>query len=136
MSIGGARLKNGLTEQLNKFVEFYLESNDATASVIKAGYAPGAARQRGTELLNRPAVKKVLDMRRSQLARKTDITREYVLDGLKDIFECADKDRDKISAACEINKMCGFNAPVKSETDIKSGGKELSAVVYFPAEEK
>lgn len=136
MSMGGARLKNGLTEKENKFAEFYLQSDDGTDAAIMAGYSANSARQRATELLNRPTIKKVLDKRRAEIAIKTDITREYVLNGLKSIFDCADKDRDRISAACEINKMCGFNAPVKSETDLTSGGKALSAVFYCPQEER
>ncbi len=130
MSMGGARLKNGLTERYNRFVEEYLSNdNDATKAAITAGFSKNSAKQAATRLLNHPGIQKVLEKRRKDLAIKTDITREYVLNGLKQIFDFTDNDKTKIAAAVEINRMCGFNEP---EKHLHEHAGTISTVLYLP----
>lgn len=130
MSIGGARLKNGLTERQDVFVKTYLSNGfNAEQAAIAADYAPKNARQRGTELLNNDRVKKVLDSERKRIANKFDVTREYILKGLCGIFDGSDNDKTRIAAASEINRMCGFNEPERKEINIQG----VSTVLLIPS---
>jgi len=133
MSLGGARLKNGLSERENKFAEIYLadKSNNATKAAIEAGYSETSARQTATTLLNRSHIKKYLDKRRAQLAIKTDITREYMLGGFRKIFDDeSEGTRNRIAAGIEINRMCGFNEP---EKHLHEHTGQISTVLLLPA---
>lgn len=131
MSMGGMRLKNGLTDKQDVFVKQYLSNGfDGIKAAIKAGYSEHTAKAQSSQLLAREPIKKVIDLERKRLANKLDVTREYVLKGLCEIFDNkAENSKTRISAAAEINKMCGFNEP---EKHLHEHSGQISTVLLLP----
>lgn len=130
-----------LTLKQQSFVDYYLDVANKTTysngaqSAIAAGYSVKTAKEGAAQLLNKAYVQEAIEKKRAHIVKKSDISREFIVEQLKEILTTGEKESARVSAAAELNKMCGFNAPVKSATDITSGGKQLTAVVYFPVEE-
>lgn len=91
-----------LTPKQRRFVKYYLETDNATKAVIKAGYDLGGkhggndpdntARAIGSENLAKPAIRQAID--NAMIRQK--ITPEYVLSGISNLAESAERDGDKI----------------------------------------
>jgi phage terminase small subunit len=91
-----------LTPKQRRFVKYYLETDNATQAVIKAGYDLGGkhggndpdntARAIGSENLAKPAIRQAID--NAMIRQK--ITPEYVLSGIANLAEGSEKDSDKI----------------------------------------
>ena len=91
-----------LTPKQRRFVKYYLETDNATKAVIKAGYDLGGkhggndpdntARAIGSENLAKPAIRQAID--NAMIRQK--ITPEYVLSGISKLAESAERDGDKI----------------------------------------
>lgn len=65
-----------LTEKQKRFVDFYIETGNATEAAKKAGYKPKAAYATGAENLRKPQIKKAIEERLAQLesAKIADMT--------------------------------------------------------------
>ena len=91
-----------LTPKQRRFVKYYLETDNATKAVIKAGYDLGGkhggndpdntARAIGSENLAKPAIRQAID--KAMIRQK--ITPEYVLSGIANLAETSERDGDKI----------------------------------------
>lgn len=91
-----------LTPKQRRFVKYYLETDNATQAVIKAGYDLGSkhggddpnntARAIGSENLAKPAIQQAIN----KAMIKQKITPEYVLSGISKLAESAERDGDKI----------------------------------------
>ena len=91
-----------LTPKQRRFVKYYLETDNATQAVIKAGYDLGGkhgtddiknvAHAIGTENLQKPAIQEAID--KAMIRQK--ITPEYVLSGISKLAETSERDGDKI----------------------------------------
>jgi len=91
-----------LTPKQRRFVKYYLETDNATKAVIKAGYDLGGkhggdspeqtAAAIGYENLNKPYIREAID---NALVRQK-ITPEYVLSGISKLAEGSEKDSDRI----------------------------------------
>lgn len=64
-----------LTEKQRRFVDWYLETGNATEAALKAGYSKKAAQQIGSENLLKPVIQKAIDRRNKEIAdaKKADI---------------------------------------------------------------
>ena len=56
-----------LTERQKRFIDYYLESGNATEAAVKAGYSKKSARFTGAENLTKPNVKFYLDKRLEEI---------------------------------------------------------------------
>ena len=56
-----------LTEKQKRFVDFYIETGNATEAARKAGYASKAAYATGSENLRKPQIKAAIDARLKEL---------------------------------------------------------------------
>jgi phage terminase small subunit len=91
-----------LTPKQRRFVKYYLESDNATQAVIKAGYDLGGkhgtntpeltAAAIGSENLTKPNIIEAID--NAMIRQK--ITPEYVLSGISKLAEGSEKDSDRI----------------------------------------
>lgn len=77
----------GLTLKQRDFCDEYLISGNGTQAAIKAGYSKKSAQEIASENLLKPVIKDYLDSRRAKIAKKFEITQEYVLKGIKEIHE-------------------------------------------------
>lgn len=126
-----------LTLKQDAIVEHYtMNGGNKKKAAISAGFSKKTATVIANRTLNLPHVAAAVEAKKNATAKKFDVSRKHIITKLKSILDDEnDKSAARVSAAAELNKMCGFNAPIKSETDITSAGNALTAVVYFPAEE-
>lgn len=71
-----------LTARQKLFVEHYLVDLNATQAAIKAGYSEKTAYSIGHENLKKDEIKKEIDKKMSETAKKLGITQEKVLEAL------------------------------------------------------
>lgn len=76
-----------LTPKQERFVAEYLVDLNATAASIRAGYKEKTAAQMGYKLLQTPKVQAAIQEAQADLAKRTEITQEYVLKKLKEIAD-------------------------------------------------
>lgn len=75
-------MNNKLTAKQQRFVEEYLVDLNATQAAIRAGYSEDTAGVIACENLMKPNIQQALDVKRQELAQKTGITTERVLNEL------------------------------------------------------
>lgn len=74
-----AGLKPALNEKHRRFVDEYLTDLNATQAAIRAGYSAKTAGAQSFALLQKPEIQKLLEERRADLQKRTEITQEMVL---------------------------------------------------------
>ena len=90
------------------FAREYVRTGKQRLAAIAAGYAPGSADVQGSRLMKRPGV--VAEVQRLEALRDAEekIDRLYVLKGLYDMAEEAEKDSDRIRALELLGKSLGM----------------------------
>ena len=83
--MAGRKLKDGLNERQKVFAAEYLKDRNATQAAIRAGYAPGAARSRGAELIRHPGVVALVDGSTRKAAERAQVTAEFVIEELMNV---------------------------------------------------
>ena len=68
-----------LTEKQRRFVDYYVETGNASEAARRAGYAEKAAYRTGSENLRKPQVKAAIDARLKELEDKRIATADEVL---------------------------------------------------------
>ena len=76
-----------LTPKQQRFVDEYLIDLNATQAAIRAGYSERTAGQQGDRLLKNVQVASAVQSSMDARSAKTEITAEYVLEGIKEIAE-------------------------------------------------
>ncbi|MCW3466515.1 terminase small subunit [Chitinophaga nivalis] len=76
-----------INEKQRRFCEEYLIDLNATKAAIRAGYSEKTAAQIGCENLIKPDIIDYLNIRRSEISEKTEISQEWVMKRLKDISD-------------------------------------------------
>jgi len=74
------RAKDGLTPLQARFVDEYLIDLNAAQAAIRAGYSEKNAAKIGPETLGKTSVQAAIQRRQKDLARRTEITQEKVLE--------------------------------------------------------
>jgi phage terminase small subunit len=109
-----------LTDKQRRFCEEYIVDWNASRSALAAGYSEKTAYQIGHENLKKVEIQAYIEHIQKDLKKQAGMS---VLSNLKKVEEILlDKDarnNDKLKAVEIINKMLGFNAPDKSEVDMK-----------------
>ena len=122
MEIGNWKRKMNLSAKHKAFCDEYLSNGMNALQAYKSVYkvADKVAGASGVRLLDNVNVKEYLQEERKKTAERLNITKEELLLDLQEI-----KDRNKgvrdqtaMKAIEIINKMSGFDAPVKSEITI------------------
>lgn len=72
-----------LRDKQRRFVEEYLVDFNATQAAIRAGYSHKTAGKIGTENLQKPAIQSAIKAAQAQLSKKTELTREMIVAGLR-----------------------------------------------------
>ena len=75
-------MTRSLTDKQAAFVNEYAIDFCAKQSAIRSGYSPKTAEQQGWQLLQNPLVIEALAAKRSELAVRTELTRDEVIEGL------------------------------------------------------
>ena len=106
------------------FIAEYLKDGNATRSAIAAGYSEKTAKEQGARLLTNVNVKEELAKRFKRQQERTEITADYVLNGIKAVAENTEKDNDKLKAYELLGKYLKLFTD-KTELSGKDGGPLL-----------
>lgn len=74
-----------LTEKQKRFIDYYIETGNATESAIKAGYSPKTAAETGYENLRKPQIKQAIDEQLKKMSDKRIMKAEEVMQLLTSI---------------------------------------------------
>lgn len=74
-----------LTAKQQRFTEEYVVDFNASAAAKRAGYSPKTAYAIGFENLRKPEIQEAIGESRAKAAKQTQLTHQYVLDGLMGI---------------------------------------------------
>lgn len=78
---------NKLNARQERFIEEYLIDLNATQAAIRAGYSEKIARKIGCEALAKPKIAERIAAAREKVAKKCEISQEWVLNNLKEVAE-------------------------------------------------
>lgn len=76
-----------LNNKQKKFVIEYLKDQNATQAAMRAGYSKHTANEQGAQLLAKLSVKAEIDKLMGCAAESALVTREYIVNGLKEVAE-------------------------------------------------
>lgn len=85
-----------LTDKQKLFVKEYLIDLNATQAAIRSGYSEDTAKQIGSENLSKPYLQEAIQKEMSKRSNKTEITAEYVLNGIKTLIENSEQENSKL----------------------------------------
>ena len=98
------RVEN-LTAKQKAFIAEYLGEKNATKAAIKAGYSKKTAPFIGAENLKKPQIKTVIDKKLEESNQRVIVTREYVLNSLKEIADaCKVKYKNGVGDSTGANR--------------------------------
>ncbi len=87
-----------LTTKQERFCQEYVVDFNATQAAIRAGYSQPTASQTASRLLTNVKVQSVLAEVQAEDAAKTQLTREFVIEGLMGIAETAEVPSARVRA--------------------------------------
>ena len=76
-----------LTDKQKEFVRQYLVDLNATQAAIRAGYSERTASRIGPQLLGKTCVREAIEKSQAKLARRVEVTQDYVLSNLVEVVE-------------------------------------------------
>lgn len=103
-----------MTPKQARFIAEYAVDGNGAGAAIRAGYAPGSAKVTACRLLTQANVREALAVSQQVTARRLELDKERVLDGLMQAIVLAKERCDpsaQIAGWREIAKLCGFYAP-------------------------
>lgn len=134
-----------MTEKQKRFVDFYVQTANATEAARRAGYSPKTAYVTGNENMHKPEIRKAIERRLKKLESKRIADTEEILEHLTAVIRGEVKETlitqhgkkvivpvresDKLRACEHILKV---NGAFKNTVDIQSDGVN----VYIKALEK
>lgn len=131
------RNATNLTHKQRTFADTYVANGrDATAAARRAGYSETTIAKSGWSLLQHEGIATYIAKLEKPVVDSLVATKTAKLEMLWRIAVDNEKPAPKISvlAINECNKMQGHHA--RTDVDVTSGGKELSAVVFLPDNER
>lgn len=112
-----------MTPKQALFAEQYVLDHCGAAAAVRAGYAPGAARQTAYELLGKPEVQALVAEHEVAAAKDLALSRERVVSEIKAAIAMAREQQDPaamIAGWREIAKLCGYYAPERRRIEVSS----------------
>jgi len=85
-----------LTPKQSMFVKEYLIDLNATQAAIRAGYSEDTAAEQASRLLRNVKIKESMQKGMDKRANKTEITAEWVLNGIKDVIANSTQENSKL----------------------------------------
>jgi phage terminase small subunit len=95
-----------MTPKEQKFCDEYLIDLNAAQAAIRTGYSAKTAKETGYKLLTKVHIQAEISKRRQELAQKTAITQEWVLNNFVELHKDA-KDAGDFQAAIKANELVG-----------------------------
>ena len=136
---GKSGRRKGLTAAEERFCQFYaIDGLDATESYMNAFSCSSreTAKRCAWRLKQKPEVQKRVEDLQDRLAFKLSWSKAQSEENLTIIVKesmakgDAKSMTNAINAIKELNKMCGYHAPIKSETlNIEVGARDIDAIM-------
>lgn len=104
-----------LTERQKRFVEYYLQTGNASEAARRAGYSKKVAYSIGEENLRKPAIKKAIDARLKKMDKERIADTDEVLEHLTQVL------RGKETEVVVTNSGAKFTVPVAEKDRLKAG---------------
>jgi len=116
-----------MTPKQEAFIREYLIDLNATAAAERAGYSAKTAYSIGQENLNKPEIAAAIQAAMNERAERTQITADYVLEGIKDVTERCAKEGEAFNppSALKGYELLGKHLKLftdKTEVTGKDGG--------------
>ena len=112
--------QEGLTPKQQLFVNYYLETLNATEAYLRAmgsNIPRIRARDYGYKLLQHPLIKQLVKKHRDRMEKKSNITKDKLLERLNKLAEEAEADGDRkavIAAFKLMGDFLGYNSPTET----------------------
>lgn len=87
-----------LTPKQLRFVQEYLIDLNATQAAIRAGYSERTAKSIGQENLTKPAIAAEIAKQQAKVAKKAEITAEFVLAGIVALIKRCEQNQEESTA--------------------------------------
>lgn len=118
-----------MNDRQRRFAEEYLVDLNATQAAIRAGYSKKTAYSIGQQLLKKIEIQEAIEEGQAARSERTEITQDYVLNGIKDVVEtCCQPEAFDAQAALRgyelMGKHLGMFNPARA-VDLTSGGKPI-----------
>ncbi|WIE01449.1 terminase small subunit [Latilactobacillus curvatus] len=94
-----------LSVKQQKFADLYIETGNATQSVIDAGYAKKSARSVGSENLTKPDIKEYIDKRMTEMADKRIMSAQDALELLTRIANGEEKETKVVATQFDVSEV-------------------------------
>jgi phage terminase small subunit len=117
-----------LTDRQARFVTNFLVTGNGTKSAIEAGFSPASARVTAHRLLTKAAVRAAIAARQGVDARRLEIERQDVIQGLLEGVAAARSQANPaamIAGWREIGKMLGFFAPQEHRVELRGDSHQV-----------
>ncbi len=118
MSKNNIRKKPELNERQNRFVDYYIQTTNATASAKNAGYSPKNAMQIGCELLRNPKIQIAIATRLAELESERIAKDKEVLEYITAVM------RGETTEEVVMNIGTGKGLTRAEKVNAKVGAKE------------
>lgn len=99
-----------LTDKQAAFVREYLIDLNATQAAIRAGYSPKTAKEQGAQNLTKLNIQEAISKAMQKREKRTEITQDYVLNGLKTVAERCLETKPVLDADGCFTGIFRFNA--------------------------
>jgi len=115
-----------MTPKQARFIAEYAVDGNGAGAAVRAGYAPGSAKVTACRLLTQANVREALQASQQATARRLELDRQRVLDGILEAIELARVRADchaQIRGWAEIAKLMGYYAPETRRVDLSAEGR-------------
>lgn len=110
-----------LTVKQQAFVDYYVETGNATEAAIRAGYSKKSARAVGSENLSKPYIKEYIDIRLQEIESARIAKAEEVLKYLTSVMRGEVKEQAVV--VVNLGDYCSDAKIVDKQVDIKDRNK-------------
>jgi hypothetical protein len=111
-----AQPKNKLSLRMKLFAQEYCARGfHGTNAALAAGYSKSGARVQAVKLLKNRHVIEMIENQKRLMAASQQITKEWVIEQSKSIYENSTKDFVKLKALDQLIMMLGFKAPEQNQ---------------------
>lgn len=118
-----------MTPKQEAFIREYLVDLNATQAAIRAGYSKRSAHVIGHENLTKPKIAAAIEVAMEERSKRTEITTDYVLEGIRDTIERCRGEGDEFNPGQALKGFELLGKHLKLFTDktelTGASGKEL-----------
>ncbi len=126
-----------LTPKQKAFVDYYLETANATESAKKAGYNAKSARQIGSENLSKPYIKAYIEERQKEIDSKRIASAKEIMEYFTAVMRGDEKDQFGLDAPLQERTRAAIElAKRKIDIDTDKGEGSVKIIVDIPRSSK